>query len=939
MKRIVNIILTLCIVASMLAGVSLNAFAAEIIEEVTISGVPEELEEGQAWSDINISVPDDANYRIEREWAKYDADTDSFSGGLDSVTVDAGVYKLFVYLYPKDGAAFPASGYFDWDISDKDVDSWDCFEDEAYFTFIYSVGLDVIDEVEIISVKAPVVGEMSSLDAVVIPEDAPYSIDTSRSKWIIYEDGRDDFSGAFLDDATYRIDLYLVPDEGYVFNEDAETIFPMEEVYRDQTLTSVNYEFEFTTKDLITSVDISGVPDVELGNEFTLDNIVLSENVVLTSDSGLFKDGFDGAFEGIIDGGEYLLDLFLKPAEGYAFSPDVEITVNGKALTSGWNIDVIAEELNIYTNYDVNYPKIYEVHFGNVPEAELGGAAVIGGVTIPEDALYTIEYVQWCDKTSESCDITTFEDGHRYTYNIRFIPLPGYQFAETVDLYIDGELVGDDWTDEDYYDYIVEYSFLEKIDKVEIEGSLEAVIGEIPVVQDIKPVPADAKYEIVNAEWYNVTDDTYDIERFEDGKKYELYIEIVPVEGCEFTDNVVVILNGEETYSFGCDWNYVNVCVTTSFLKTIDKIEIEALPEGVIGQVVDTSVVKIPQGVHYSIDSIELIEEGSDHYDNIIDKPLEDKHSYELIINLVAEEGYEFSEDCVVYVGGEEYAYGYVDEDTAELYVEYSFLETIDKIVLPAFPEIEAGDMPGYVLPDDEDRNYDYVGAWTNETTGDSVTDAFENGEVYRFMYLVSPEDGYTITEETEILVEGEENPAIIIVGGNAFVLKTYGLGVELIEKIEITLPVPEDGKKPASIDEIVLPDDAKYYLADLTWIEGEAESFLKGQILSDAFKLGKYYFIMLAFEAEDGYYISPETELYINGEKADNDPVMSMVLKAMVHSFGELKEDVDPVEPTDPTEPGVPNPGTDDNSAVVIAVMVLLLGATLVVFRRKEER
>jgi LPXTG-motif cell wall-anchored protein len=108
---------------------------------------------------------------------------------------------------------------------------------------------------------------------------------------------------------------------------------------------------------------------------------------------------------------------------------------------------------------------------------------------------------------------------------------------------------------------------------------------------------------------------------------------------------------------------------------------------------------------------------------------------------------------------------------------------------------------------------------------------------------------------------------------------------------------------------------------------------------LSDAFKLGKYYFIMLAFEAEDGYYISPETELYINGEKADNDPVMSMVLKAMVHSFGELKEDVDPVEPTDPAEPSVPNPGTDDNSAVVLAVMVLLLGATLVVFRRKEER
>jgi hypothetical protein len=345
----------------MLAGVSLNAFAAEIIEEVTISGVPEELEEGQAWSDINISVPDDANYRIEREWAKYDADTDSFSGGLESATVEAGVYKLFVYLYPKDGATFPEFGYFDWDISDKDVDSWDCFEDEAYFTFIYNVGLDVIDEVEIISVKAPVVGEMSSLDAVVIPEDAPYSIDTSRSKWLIYADGREDFSGAFLDDATYRIDLYLVPDEGYVFDEYAETIFPMEEVYRDQTLTSVNYEFEFTTKDLITSVDISGVPDVELGKEFTLDNIVLSENVVLTSDSGLFKDDFDGAFEGIIDGGEYSLDLFLKPAEGYAFSPDVEITVNGKALTSGWNIDVIAEELNIYTNYDVNYPEIYDV--------------------------------------------------------------------------------------------------------------------------------------------------------------------------------------------------------------------------------------------------------------------------------------------------------------------------------------------------------------------------------------------------------------------------------------------------------------------------------------------------------------------------------------------------------------------------------------------------
>jgi LPXTG-motif cell wall-anchored protein len=105
---------------------------------------------------------------------------------------------------------------------------------------------------------------------------------------------------------------------------------------------------------------------------------------------------------------------------------------------------------------------------------------------------------------------------------------------------------------------------------------------------------------------------------------------------------------------------------------------------------------------------------------------------------------------------------------------------------------------------------------------------------------------------------------------------------------------------------------------------------------LSDAFKLGKYYFIMLAFEAEDGYYISPETELYINGEKADNDPTMSMLLKAMVHSFGELTEDSGN---QDDDQTGVPE--TSDNASLIIfaAVIAMVAAAGMLFIRRKEEK
>ena len=837
MKRIVNIILTLCIVASMLAGVSINAFAAETISEVVIEGIPEEIEAGQAWSEIEFSVSEDANYRVEREWAVFDPELEQYTG-VDSATVgEFNQYMLSIYLYPRDGFVFPDAYSLDWDLGEKVVEDWDVWEDEAYFSFVYYVGFEVITEVEITSIEAPVVGEMPSLDGIVLPEGVPYYINESASKWVLNDnDSWEAITGAFEKGHNYELDLYLIPEYGYIFDEDAENIFPVVENYRQQDPDFVNYEFEFTTKELITEVDISGIPEMAVGNEFSWDTVVLSDNVVLSEDSALFKDGEDDAFEGTLVAGHYMLDIYLVPAEGYAFAPDIEITINGEAVSAYWHDSISLSSLNVYRDYQIDLPEIEEVHFDNVPGAELGGAAVIGGITIPEDANYVIEYVQWCDKTSEACDITTFEAGHKYTFNIRVIPLPGYQFAGAVDVYVDGEYIGDEWTDIEYYDYIVEYSFLEKIDTVQVSGSTYAVIGEEPVIEDIQ-TPSDANYQVSYVEWYNVTDETYDIEKFEDRKKYEVYIEISPDEGCEFAEDAIVILNGEE---------------------------------------------------------------------------------YDVFYN---------------------------DGDYIEVYVETSFLEKIDTVDLPAFPEVEAGDEVGTVVPDlgEEEDPYTVVGVWVESESGENVEGALEEGKLYTFAYVIMPKEGYEFSDDVTILVEGEETSAFnMSLAEMLIVLKAYGIGVEALDKIEITIPEPAEGEEPASIEDVVIPEDAKYSLVELEWDVSDDDNLYTSEDMEGVFETGKYYFISMTFETAEGYFISEETEIYINGEKSSDAMIY---LDNVICGLGELKEEAEPVEPTDPvepsepTEPAVPNPGTGDNAVVICAAIVMLVAAALVILRRKEER
>ena len=153
------------------------------------------------------------------------------------------------------------------------------------------------------------------------------------------------------------------------------------------------------------------------------------------------------------------------------------------------------------------------------------------------------------------------------------------------------------------------------------------------------------------------------------------------------------------------------------------------------------------------------------------------------------------------------------------------------------------------------------------------------------------------------------------------------------MDKIEITIPEPAEGEDPASVEDVVLPDDAKYSLVELEWDVSDDDNLYNSEDMEGVFETGKYYFISMTFETAEGYFISEETEIYINGEKSSDAMIY---LGNVICGLGELKEEAEPVDPSEPT---VPNPGTGDNAVEICVAIVMLMGAVLVILRRKEER
>ncbi len=218
------------------------------------------------------------------------------------------------------------------------------------------------------------------------------------------------------------------------------------------------------------------------------------------------------------------------------------------------------------------------------------------------------------------------------------------------------------------------------ISSVSVTGVVDATVGNSPKSDSIA-VPSDANYTIESKSWRNVTDYTSNFAKFEDAHKYRLTVVIKPKDGYRFDNSPSLTVNGKDAAGkykvlFG---EQIQLELTYSFLKEIDKIELPAFPTEVpLGENYTSSQVLATPTIDtekYNVYEYWMYIQASGGYVNQgeFNGTFEDGILYAYEYRIGVDSGYEITDNTVITVGGKKISsiYNYVDDTAASIYRIY----------------------------------------------------------------------------------------------------------------------------------------------------------------------------------------------------------------------------------------------------------------------------
>ena len=259
----------------------------------------------------------------------------------------------------------------------------------------------------------------------------------------------------------------------------------------------------------------------------------------------------------------YYMFITIVPDEGYTLSNETAVTINGDTafVDDYYNYwDENAGIFNVYTiDFNVEAPiePIENINVVEIDEPEFG-AAPDYEASVPEDAQYAIDSVEWfCDgELMNEGDLFDNEEAEYYAI-ITLTANEGYEFVEMPEVFVN-----------DTEDFVVEYGSIEAgsmfiimwgtftverevIEEVGIEGFVEPVYGEEPFY-DVT-VPEGANYTIDNVVWmYYLDNGIYEMAKGDlfDNEEAEYFMQVtfLPNDGYKFAEELGYTVNGSGEY-------------------------------------------------------------------------------------------------------------------------------------------------------------------------------------------------------------------------------------------------------------------------------------------------------------------------------------------------------------------------------------------------------
>lgn len=514
----------------------------EYVHYISFASEPEVAEGGDpAAAAAALTAPTDAPYVIlDAEWSEYDM-VDNSIGVIHGNFEKGKAYQFEISLAPKAGY------WFDRDVRIDSMNDYnrgmktDRATAWAVTNYYLTTPIDKLD------LTVTGVGEGKNIADVTlsVPAGANYSI---RS-WELLEDNSHVSSGTF-GKHIYNLRVWFAPAAGYHLADGATTTINGEpanytNAYGNGCLTEMHYDY----RTVIDKVEIT-VTGVETGKAAADVKVSVPEGVNYEITNRHVVDSDYNHFEGTFGKDGYWVITFLEPKEGYCFSEDTVVTVNGKEPQ---HKDVGGDYC--YAEQLFEFRETIDKVELTVTGMEQGKPVADVKIMLPDGAKYKVEQISIYDQNWDTATGTV--DKNCYTADIYLEPLEGYYFSEDLEIVTNGKL---DYkhVDNSWMNVEVDFDFTEKITRLELPAWPAIKAGDpVPAATPVDPDGKPYQYALffLDFEEEELAEGT-----FANDKTYAAMYQAMADEGYSFADDLVITIGGQ-TYN-GWVQNYGNGVIT-----------------------------------------------------------------------------------------------------------------------------------------------------------------------------------------------------------------------------------------------------------------------------------------------------------------------------------------------------------------------------------------
>ena len=596
------------------------------VEEINVTGFTK-AKIGQSVSEniASITVAAYAPYTVTGIYWYNDTMQDWVSS--DYVFEEGDMYSCQIYVTPKDGYVFTSETVLHINGSSDLVDLSYCqllasgkYEIWSVSDYAIAAGQTEISAIDVSGFVKPAVGQSVSANiaSITVAEDAPYMLD-GIYWWndTLHDSVSPDsvFEAGYM----YSCKIYVTPKTGYAFingtvvriNGTSELVdFEYSKLLPSGKceIWSVSDYAEGGEPVEISEISVNGyvkptvgmtpadvpVPTVPSDAHYTVGEYYW----YCDTDGNRVKEGDIFAKDKM-----YSLNMKIKPEAGYVFTEEVYVTVNGGTEFADMNESWLMPNSEYSLWFTVDFPTDPDgYHPATLSAINIVGyqAPVVGqradenlaGISV-EDEGYTLTYTYWYNRTDLNylSDSSLFEDEHDYQLEFSVEVVYGYVFSDDVKIYINGvETACDIFTMNNTNLMIncrtrpVALTSAEIISEISVTGYVKPTVGMKPADVPVPTVPTDAHYTIDQYYWYCDTDmkSVAEDETFKEGKKYSLFIRIIPDSGYRFAIDAVVTVNGGTEL---IDTTVGGVTAGKVRLWTVSDYALEAAPPIMYGDV------------------------------------------------------------------------------------------------------------------------------------------------------------------------------------------------------------------------------------------------------------------------------------------------------------------------------------------------------------------